>query len=193
MIKKEMLTAVLLAGGKSNRMQRDKAFLPFLGKTFIEHIIEAVRPLADRILIVANNPKCQQFNIEVIKDIIKDSGPVGGIHTALTHTTSPYNLVLSCDIPLISSELLTFLIQNSIQTDINIISLNKRIQPLTAIYHKECLPVFTNALKNKELKLKQLFKKLKTNNIPCPSHLTHTLNNINTIEAYKQLKNGNNN
>ena len=155
MIKKEMLTAVLLAGGKSNRMQRDKAFLPFLGKTFIEHIIEAISPLTDRVFIVANNQNYQQFDIETIEDIISDAGPVGGIHTALTHTKTPYNLILSCDIPLISTELLTFLIQNSIQTDLNIISLKEQLQPLTAIYHKDCLQVFSNALKNNELKLKQ--------------------------------------
>ncbi|MCH2020907.1 MAG: molybdenum cofactor guanylyltransferase [Saprospiraceae bacterium] len=193
MINKELLTIIVLAGGKSNRMHHDKAFLPFLGKPFIEHIIEAARPLTNRIFIVSNKHNYKKFAIETFKDIISDSGPVGGIHTALTHSSSTYNLILSCDTPLISTELLKFLIENSSQTDLNILSLNGKLQPLTAIYHKDCLPVFTNALKNNKLKLKLLIKQLKQNKIPCPANLIFTLNNINTIEAYKKLNNGNNN
>jgi len=187
MIEKEKITGVILAGGHSRRMGASKAFLNLGDKTFMEHIIEAVSPLVSKTIIIANDDEYQQFGLEVFKDVVKESGPVGGIHTAMSYTQTPYSLVLSCDIPLVSLDLLSFLIQESIPVDLNIISVNNKKQPLTAIYHKDSMPIFIDALEKQALKLRLLFEQMNVNDIACPSHLIPSLANINTPEDLKKI------
>ncbi len=187
MIKKEELTGVILAGGQSRRMGCDKAFLKVHDLTFIEAIIKAVAPLVGRVIIIANDQQYEQFGLDVFEDLVKDSGPVAGIFTAMKHSTSPYILVLSCDIPLVHSELLTYLIENSIPTDLNIMTVLGKKQPLTAIYNKNTMPIFADALERKALKLRLLLEQMNGHNIACPNHFIPSLANINTPEELEQI------
>jgi molybdopterin-guanine dinucleotide biosynthesis protein A len=187
MIKKEEITGVILAGGHSRRMGVSKAFLNLRGKTFIEHIIKAVSSLVHKTIIIANENEYQQFGLEVFKDVVKESGPVGGIHAAMSYSETPYVLVLSCDIPLVSLDLLSFLIEKSIPADLNVISVNDKKQPLTAIYHKDSMPIFVDALEKQALKLRLLFEQMNVNEIVCPTRLISSLANINTPEDLKKI------
>ena len=100
----------ILCGGKSSRMQSEKGLMLFQGKPFIEYIIEAALPISSEIQLVTNTANYDYLPYQKIKDIELDKGPIGGIYSALVHSESELNLILSCDIPLISTELLTALI-----------------------------------------------------------------------------------
>ena len=100
------ITGVILAGGKSSRMGTDKGVLELNGKKIIEHIIYSIKPVVDEIIIISNSNNYDYLGFKVYSDIIKERGPLAGIHTALTHTTTERNLIVSCDIPFINSELL---------------------------------------------------------------------------------------
>ena len=110
MIDKKDITGIILAGGKSSRMGTDKGFLVLKGKSFIQHSIDVLKPLVSEIIIVSDNPEYDAFNFKRIEDIIKDAGPIAGICSGLKASSSQYNLVLSCDIPLIKAEILQKLI-----------------------------------------------------------------------------------
>jgi molybdopterin-guanine dinucleotide biosynthesis protein A len=106
----ETLTVFILCGGKSSRMQSEKGLVLFQNKPFIEHIIKAILPITDKIKLVTANKEYDYLPYDKIPDTVTDKGPLGGIYTALTDSETEFNLILSCDIPLISTELLSELI-----------------------------------------------------------------------------------
>lgn len=103
------LDAFILAGGQSRRMGRDKARIDFGGATFLETIAETVRPLVATVTLVGRDTP--QGRIPAIPDRRPGWGPLAGIETALLNATSPAALVLACDIPLISRDLVGLLIE----------------------------------------------------------------------------------
>ena len=106
MVNKKDITGIILAGGKSSRMGTNKALMQYRGLPFIQHIINAMKPLVDQILIVGKPEEYTDLKLRCVNDIFLESGPVGGIHAGLENSKSPYNLVLSCDIPLITEQIL---------------------------------------------------------------------------------------
>jgi molybdopterin-guanine dinucleotide biosynthesis protein A len=96
-------TAVVLAGGKSSRMGFDKAFLEIGGKTIIESIVEKLGKAFNDIVVVTNTPhKYEGLGARIVSDILKDSGPLGGIHSGLRVAKSRYAFIVACDMPMIS-------------------------------------------------------------------------------------------
>src|SRR5690606_17235614 len=101
----------ILCGGKSTRMQTEKGLVCLDNKPFIQHIIDAVKPITNTIILVTNNPDYKKFGCKTIEDVYEDKGPVGGIYTALLHSHSVNNLILSCDVPFITTEILKTLLE----------------------------------------------------------------------------------
>jgi molybdopterin-guanine dinucleotide biosynthesis protein A len=93
------VTAFILAGGKSVRMGEDKAFLRLGGCTLLERALELVRGLAGNAWIVGNKGKFAAFG-PVIEDLYAERGPLGGIHAALTQTSTDLNLMIALVCPL---------------------------------------------------------------------------------------------
>ena len=110
MVDKKNIMGIILAGGKSSRMGSDKGLLKIENRTFVECVIDAMKPLIDEIIIVSNNPEYDQFGYHRVEDDIKDSGPLAGLYSGLKHSNTEHNLVLSSDIPLIKAEILEKLI-----------------------------------------------------------------------------------
>lgn len=190
MIPKEQLTTVVLAGGKSQRMGQDKAFLDWKGQSFIERILDCAEGLTEEVLIVANTKPYEHLGVQVCSDIIPNCGPVGGIYTAMNAIRTPYLLLLSCDIPLLKTALLEHLIAQSIPCDVNLLTTAKCWQPLTAIYHRRTLPIFEAALETKTLKLRSLLSSMSLQEIACPEDWISCLNNINTPDDLKKISDG---
>lgn len=71
--------AIILAGGKSSRMGVDKGLMLLNEKPMVQHVIDAVKLVADEIIIVANNKEYKQFGYTVISDEIENAGPLAGI------------------------------------------------------------------------------------------------------------------
>ena len=78
------LTVAIMAGGKSSRMGTDKSFIPFLGRPMIEHVLSKVTQLGNETIIIANDIDSYRYlGLPVYGDIYANSGPLGGLHTAL--------------------------------------------------------------------------------------------------------------
>jgi molybdenum cofactor guanylyltransferase len=104
------ISGVLLAGGKSSRMGRDKVLLDLHGTPLIEFVAETLNQVFDQVIVSAIDIQTYQFlGLEIVPDTIKDCGPSGGIHAAFLHGTSSSIFLTACDTPCISPELIRYI------------------------------------------------------------------------------------
>ncbi|MCQ8212924.1 molybdenum cofactor guanylyltransferase [Cetobacterium somerae] len=187
-------SVVLLAGGKGSRLNYiDKSFLKFNGKTFVEIIIEKLSKFSE-IIIISNSPeKYLGYNLKVIKDEIKNVGPLGGILTGLKNATNEECLILSCDTPFLEEEFLEYLGRFKGDYDISIPIHNSFREPLCALYKKSSMDEIINCINNKEFKIANIFKNLKINWININefenfNKISSSFFNINTFEDLKLME-----
>lgn len=182
------LTAFILCGGKSSRMQSEKGLVLFQNKPFIEHIIKAVSRITENIKLITNNKEYDYLTFQKIPDIITDKGPLGGIYTALINSETEFNLILSCDIPLISTELLSELIsKKNEEAEITVLASESRMHPLIGIYAKKVLPVIKSAIDNDDLKMMNLIAKIPHQIITIEESENFHLTNINSVDELNDL------
>jgi molybdopterin-guanine dinucleotide biosynthesis protein A len=152
-------TAFILAGGKSTRMGKDKAFVEVEGRTLLDRALDIAGSVTSDVRIVGSRVNFASF-APVVEDIFRDCGPLGGIHAALLASHAELNLMLAVDTPFISTEFLQYLIdQARIATDaiVTFPSSQGRSQPLCAIYRREFAVVAENALRASNYKIDRLF------------------------------------
>ena len=193
MIDKKNITGIILAGGKSSRMGTDKGFLMLKNKPFIQYSIDALQPLVSEIMIVSDNPDYDALGLKRVDDITKDAGPVAGICSGLEASLTKYNLILSCDIPLINSEILQKLIDNVDDTsEVIQIEINRKTLPLIALYKKQCKNTFNKLLQNDERRLRIAIKACKSKNIVLKKENEMFTTNVNTQKELKAMEDANN-
>ncbi len=153
------VTSIVLAGGKNLRLGRYKALETVCGKTLIERVVERLRLLTDRILVVTSQeqPPLTVTGIEVLVDVYPGKGPLGGIYTGLLASRSLYSVVAACDMPFLNTELLRYMIELSPDFDIVIPRLGEEmVEPLHAIYSRNCLDNIKTQLERNQLRINSL-------------------------------------
>ena len=214
-IKESAIKGFIQAGGRSSRMKLDKAWLEIDGVPMIERVIAAARPASGRLGIVVNsaNPQIERYerlaescDAGVIFDLHEHLGPLGGIHTALMHCGAGESaLVLACDLPYITTELLSFLCgvhqgeipqpasqptgRNPQSITVPLDQLD-RPQPLAAIYDQSLEPAVGQMLAANELRVDLLFSRVTTRRVGFAefAHLRDAERffiNVNTPEEYR--------
>jgi molybdenum cofactor guanylyltransferase len=160
-----MFNIVIQAGGESRRMGKNKALLPFLGKPLIEHVLNRLKPAADEIFIISNDPASYDFlHIPIYPDIKPGRGALSGLHAALTIAKSPVVGVIACDMPFASPGLLLrqYHILLDEDADVVIPLTTFGLEPLHAVYRKEtCLPVVNAVIESDNWKLTDWLKQVK--------------------------------
>ena len=188
MVDKKNITGIVLAGGKSSRMGSDKGLLTINDKTFVEHVIVAMKPLVDKIIIVSNNKDYDQFGYRRVEDSIKDSGPLAGLYSGLKHSETEFNLVLSCDIPMIKTEILKKLVDADLENhEVVQIESNTKTMPLIAMYKKQCMHKCLELLQQGERRLRVAVNELKTKTIIIDAEFDQFVKNVNTKEDLKTI------
>src|SRR5690349_2228160 len=131
-------SAYVLAGGKSSRMGKDKAFLVLGGRTLLDRALGSARAVVENVVIVGD-PAMFAAHGQVIEDVYRDRGPLGGIHAALWATSTELNLILGVDLPFVNADFLCFLISVAKSCDavVTVPSTGGRYEPLCAVYRKE--------------------------------------------------------
>ena len=151
-------TGIILAGGKSSRMGEDKGLVLLNGKPMIQYVIEALKEVVSDIIIISNNASYNKFRIPVYADIIKDKGPVGGIYTGLYHSKTQLNFCISCDVPMISSDFILWLLKRSGNASITLPMYKDKIHQMIGVYSKQVLSNFKESTEKEHLKLSQVNK-----------------------------------
>ncbi|MCH7409507.1 molybdenum cofactor guanylyltransferase [Belliella sp. DSM 111904] len=160
------IEAFILAGGKSSRMGEDKGLVKILGKAMVQHLIEKLNHLHIPCNIISNKANYKHFESPCFEDIIENRGPLGGLFTALSFSQKKHILLLSCDIPLIPIQALTYLLDKSLEQRINVSSIAGRYNPLFAIYPTSVLEMIVTCLRSNKLKMQDFIKKSIHQEIP---------------------------
>lgn len=125
----------ILAGGKSMRMGTEKALLPLKGRPMIQHVADMLSALFTKVIVVgAATDRYSFLNLEILPDVYKRCGPLGGIHAALNRAKPMPVFVLSCDTPFIPPELVEHMLSITSAAPTKIASFEDFLQPLCGIY-----------------------------------------------------------
>ncbi|MDS1029963.1 molybdenum cofactor guanylyltransferase [Bacillota bacterium LX-D] len=162
------MRGIILAGGKSSRMNCNKSFVKLDGKPFIEIIVDKVRPIfKDKITIITNEPELYRYlNTDICCDLVKDKGPIAGIYTGLVTSDSFHNFFLPCDMPFISGETIKYMLKHKGRYDVIVPLINGYIEPLYGIYSKNCIKAIEKCLLQNLLKVKSLYEYVSVKTIP---------------------------
>lgn len=138
----EPLTALVLTGGRSSRMGRNKALLSLEpgGPPVVSLAVERLRRVADELLLVGSDPEPYAFlGLPQVPDVFPDAGSLGGIYSGLAAARNPYALAVACDMPFLSVELLSYMASLPRAYDVLIPRIEEP-EPMHAVYSKRCLP-----------------------------------------------------
>jgi len=161
-----MLSAIILAGGRSSRMGTPKALLPFDEEPLILHIVRVLRPLFDEVVVVAApGQSLPDLSARIVHDEVAYQGPVGGICYGLRAAEGEFGFVTSCDSAFLNSRLISYLVSLRHDYDVVVPHWEDRYQPLLAVYRRAVVPILEAQLANGELRPVHLFDKVRTRRV----------------------------
>jgi len=189
------VTAFVLAGGKSSRMGSDKAFLPLGDETLLSIALNVARTVASDVWIVGDAKKFAAVG-QVLEDVYRDRGPLGGIHGALSTSATDLNLILAVDLPFIGSEFLEYVLLQARGSDamVTVPRAGAKLQPLCAVYRRGFAQVAEESLGEGKNKIDALFAKVATRVIEEDELLragfsVEIFRNLNTPDDWEKAKN----
>ena len=148
-----MFSGIVLAGGKSERMGKDKRHLLFQGESLLEISVNRLRNIAEEIIVVIGEEKNLDIgDVHFVLDVEKDQGPMMGLFSGLSRIKNFYGIVTPVDCPLISHEFLNYLREKAVGYDMTVPRWKRGIEPLIAVYSKNLIPAVNEWIK-KEKKL----------------------------------------
>jgi molybdopterin-guanine dinucleotide biosynthesis protein A len=157
-----------------------------------------LKPVVNQTIIVSNNADYEKFGLDVIPDLMKDKGPAGGIHAALSHTNSEQIFVVSCDMPFITSGAIQSLIEQGTHSQITLPLYHSEMQPLFGVYSKTCLPLWQHLIEKGIIKLQKMVTYFELKKIAVEKNqlfvdlLFTNINDENDLkQALKNLQHGN--
>ena len=158
------LTAIILAGGKSSRIgsDQDKAILKLNGKCLIDIVISKLKHIVGDNIIIVGPPEKYPSYKQVVPDLFNQKGLLVGLYSGLKASASRYNFVVGCDMPFLNVELLQYIGDKIDFNDIIIPRYAKSyVEPLCAIYNKDCLEVIKKNIGAGILSIRRIFPYLK--------------------------------
>jgi molybdopterin-guanine dinucleotide biosynthesis protein A len=187
------ISGAIMAGGRSRRMGKTKALLPYRGRPLIAQVYETLQILFEDIFLVTNDPGLFDFlPCAKIPDRIPGKGPISGIDAALRYSRNPYVLVVGCDVPFLSPSLLKLLTGKAVGADLVIPRGPNGPEPLCAVYGKGCLPLIEDSLRKGDFKLVDLATRLPTREVSLEEVAAvdpgfRSFRNINTPRDFRLL------
>ncbi|MEK7850719.1 MAG: molybdenum cofactor guanylyltransferase [Deltaproteobacteria bacterium] len=165
-IKKADVTGVILAGGKSSRMGKNKALLEIGGERIIDKTVSLFKSLFKEVILVTNTPEeYAGLDVKVVTDIFPGKGSLGGIYTGLTYASCDYSFIVSCDMPFLKRELIEYLINIKDGFDVVVPKLRSGYEPLHAVYSRECLKPIEALIKRDDLRIIGFYPKVRVKEV----------------------------
>lgn len=183
------VTGVLLAGGESTRMGRDKALIEVSGQTMFSRPLALLRQFFFQVIIAGNRPDLALPGIPAVPDLYPGSA-LGGLHTGLAEARTDWIFVIACDMPYPDSRLLEMLLDMKDGFAAVVPETPRGYEPLFALYHKSCLPVFEDALKQASPSIHRLYPRLNVgwlNWREMPPDSEISLLNLNTPDDFDAI------
>jgi molybdopterin-guanine dinucleotide biosynthesis protein A len=157
------LTGIILSGGKSVRMGRDKAFIEIDGIPIIQRIYDIFQKIFTEIIIVTNQKEFYSgFKAKIVSDLIINNGALGGLYTGLFFSSNPYSFCVACDMPFLKESMIQYLIKQANGYDVIVPRTEDGLQPLHAVYSKNCLESIKNIIGIGKYKIIDFYPLVKT-------------------------------
>lgn len=186
------LTGIILCGGKSCRFGKDKGLCTLAGRQMIDYPLQALKGICSDIIISSNDSRYKDLGYKVVSDDIKNIGPIGGIYSALKESKTDDNIIVSCDMPFVSTELLKYIIDNKEKSLIASAFEGQFVEPLCSYYNKSIIPHIEELIEAKKFKLRILLEKANYKKIIINENLSfhkdHLFLNINTQHEYNRAE-----
>ena len=192
-----LLTGAILAGGHSSRFGSNKALFAPDGETLISKAAGLLRSVAREVLVSASQTNAGDYDflgLEIVVDQHPDSGPMGGLETLLQRCTTPWLLVLTCDMPFVDKEALITMVSSLTGEPDNALYQRDRphalawqrcdgsISPFPLLIERSALPKIQSRMRTGSLSMKGLLSDLDTYYIMSPYN--RLLSNINRPEDW---------
>jgi molybdopterin-guanine dinucleotide biosynthesis protein A len=192
------ISFIVLAGGKSIRLGRDKVNELLGDKSLLQWVVTRISHFDTDVIIVTAKKEPVPVNISYARvlttgDIFPDRGSLGGIYSGIMTSKSQYNFVVGCDMPFLNLDLMKFMMDIAPGFDLVLPRMGKIVEPLHAIYARSCLVYMENLLKQGELQILKFFHQVKVRYVDPPEierfdpgYLSFF--NVNTEEDLKKAK-----
>ena len=203
-----MKSFIVLCGGMSRRMGRDKGSMNLHGKPMLTHVLETITPVADEIVLVLRDEDqletyknflkklrlSNKTDLNICTDILKDQGPLAGILTGLLHLNSDKAMVIPCDSPFVSVQFINRLFDLSEKSNYDAYVpkwSDNRLEPLHSIYKKNIHPVIQKLLNEDIRDVKTLLNKLNvkyidTESLDSSGRSFYNLNQMRDVSKSKE-------
>ena len=159
------MTSIILAGGKSSRLGRNKALQVIGGKSLIQRVIDRLAMLSTEIIIVTAHGEAihcySTVEIKTVADIYPEKGPLVGIFSGLLSSSGSRAIAVGCDTPFLSVSLLKYMAQICSVYDVVVPRIRNKLEPLCAVYSKNCSGHIQKLLEQNELRIDKLFSMVK--------------------------------
>ena len=185
---REPATAIVLAGGRSSRMGRDKSLLPVDGSPLIAAVCAQLRSRFQQVVVSANDPEKYAFlGCRVVPDAVAGQGPLMAIASALDQSETDLNVVVACDIPVIDPAFMAGMLARSRRRDgVVPVHADGGVEPLLAVYRKSALPGLRQALADGERRVLAGLERCRIRYVPLDG--ADWLRNLNTPAQYEDFR-----
>lgn len=199
----DQVSAFILCGGTSSRMGQAKGLLKVGTQPLIVRIVDLVQPLVSVVTVVGSAKCYADLDLHVIEDANfgiseakdKTAGPLRGIASALISTGTEWNLILACDLPYLSAGWLHWLLARAMASSRQIVIPRTAggLEPLAAVYRRECAEPIIAALRRGVYKVTDALEQFRMEFVTESDwgHLDaagRVLYNMNTPEEYDQAR-----
>jgi molybdenum cofactor guanylyltransferase len=163
------ITGVILAGGQNTRFSgTNKALIRVDGRCILDRLYEVFSNLFEEIILVTNDPVSYiGWDVTIVTDLFPIRSSLTGIHAGLFYMNTDHAFFAACDIPFLKKELVeTILNHMEPGVDIVIPETSKGFEPLCSVYSKKCLKPIEQQLVKQELKIRNVFQKVRVKKLP---------------------------
>jgi molybdenum cofactor guanylyltransferase len=181
---------VILAGGLSRRMGRDKAALPVGDGTMIEHLVRRLAPMVDETIIAGGSGRPDLNGVRLVEDRYPRHGPLAGMHAGLSAARFPYAFVVACDLPDVEPALLALLRGLAADYEAVVPRIDGRAEGACALYQRGLASRIEASLQAGERSIKTVLaasrvRYLDLDELNAVDPQLRSFRNINTVADYR--------
>lgn len=189
------MNGIVLAGGLSTRMGRDKASLPWEGSDLLHTVLGRLEPVCEKLIVVSNISRVIKLpDVTVVADYYPQCGPLAGMHAGLLASDQEYNFFVACDMPFVNAAAVQFMQEAAVGYDAVVPYIDGYYHPLHAVYHKNCLPFIERMLAEGNYRVLDFYHEVKLRRISKEELVRHSadlkmLVNVNTLAEFQEICN----
>ena len=182
------MAGIVLAGGLSTRMRKDKASLPWKESDFLNQVLSRLAPVCRELIVVSNVYRNITLpNVRIVPDNYTFCGPLAGMQAGIYASNYDYNFIAACDMPFLNTQTVEYIGLSAIGYDAAVPFVDGYFNPLHGVYHRTCLTYIEELLEQGNYRILDFYNMIRLRYISVDElkqfdKELKTLTNINTPE-----------